>query len=54
METPRNYAEDRIQRHILTRRAHLVEQMGAPRKMHKRIRIRIHVSAIIQKIRSNG
>ena len=54
MKTPRNYAKDRIQHHILTRRAHLVEQTGAPRKMHKRIRIRVHVSACRRRIRMRG
>ena len=33
----------------LTRRAHKSEEMGAPRKMHLRIRRRAHVSAYQRK-----
>ena len=35
-QMPHNYAEDRIRRHTLTKRAHLAEQTGAPRIMHTR------------------
>src|SRR6185436_3316455 len=39
-QTPQNYAEYRIRRHTLTKRAHMSEETGTPRKMHQRIRIR--------------
>ena len=34
----------------LTRRAHKLEETGAPRKMHLRIRLRAHVSAYQRKL----
>ena len=54
MKTPRNYTEDRIRRHTLTKTAHLAEQMGAPWKMHERIRLRAHLSPCQQRIRTRG
>ena len=54
MKTPRNYAEDHVQCHTLTRRAYLAEKTGAPLKMHERIRLRAHLSACQKKIGSNG
>ena len=50
MKTPHNYAKDLIRHHILTRRAHLAEQTGAPRNMHKRIRFRAYLSASQRKM----
>ena len=54
MKTPRNYIEDRIWCHTLTKRAHLAEQTGAPWKMHERIRLRAHLSACQKRIRMRG
>ena len=54
MKTPHNYAEDRIRRDTLTKRAHLAEQMGAPRIMHTRKDIRAHMSAYQRRIRTRG
>ena len=51
---PYNYAEYRIQRHPLTRRAHLAEQTGAPCIMHTRKDIRAHMSACQRRIRTRG
>ena len=45
MKMPRNYTEDRIRSHSLTRRAHLAEQMGVARKMYIMVNIRAHMSA---------
>ena len=53
-QMPHNYAEDRIRRHTLTKRAHLAEQTGAPRIMHTRKDIRAHTSAYQKKISTNG
>ena len=50
MKGPRSYAEDRVQCHTLTRRAHSAEQSGAPQKMHERIRLRAHLSFCQSKI----
>ena len=52
--TPYNYAEYHIRRHTLTKRAHMSEETGPPRKMHQRIRIRIKEYTIQQKIRPRG
>ena len=54
MKMPHNYTEDHNRRHSLTRRAHLAEQMGAPRKMHERIRLRAHQSTCQRRIRTRG
>ena len=51
---PHNYREDRIWCHPLTKRAHLVEQTGAPRIMHIRKDIRAHMSASQQRMRTRG
>ena len=54
MKTPRNYAEDRIRCHPLTKRAHLAEQTGAPRIMHTRKDTRAHLSAYQKRMRTRG
>src|SRR6185312_4181956 len=51
---PYNYAEYRIRRHTLTKRAHMSEETGPPCKMHQRIRIRIKEYTFQQKIRPRG
>ena len=48
-QTPYNYAEYRIRRHTLTKRAHMSKETVPPRKMHQRIRIKEYT--IPQKIR---
>ena len=49
-QMPHNYAEDRIRRHTLTKRAHLAEQTGAPYIKHIRKDIRAHISACQQRM----
>ena len=51
-QTPHNYAEYRIRRHTITKRAHMSEKTGPRRKMHQRIRIRIKEYTIQLKISS--
>ena len=54
MKMPCNYAEDRIRRHSLTRRAYLVEQTGEPKKMHVMVNTRVHMSTYQRRIRTRG
>ena len=53
-QTPHNYAEDRIWRHPLTKRAHLAEETGAPLIMHIRKNPRAHLSACQRRISTRG